>query len=186
MLARGEGIPEWAGLSYRASLAHNRPLESHKDAAMTLHNKRDLFAGLMFIAFGLVFVIVAQDYSMGTSRRMGPGYFPTILGALQLLLGLVVLVAAFMKVNRDDEPMTQTDWRGLGLIIGSVMLFAQLLPLAGFVVAAPLLLMVASLASPESSWRERIVLTLVLTIGTILVFRVGLEMRFPLLPPALT
>ncbi len=153
---------------------------------MTLHNKRDLFAGLLFIAFGLVFLIVAQDYSLGTSRRMGPGYFPTILGAMQLLLGIAVLVAAFLQVSRDDEPMTSTDWRGLGLIIGSVMLFAQLLPVAGFVVAAPVLLMVASLASPESSWRERVVLTLVLTVGTILVFRVGLEMRFPLLPPALT
>jgi hypothetical protein len=129
---------------------------------------------------------VAQDYSLGTSRRMGPGYFPTILGAMHLLLGIVVLVAAFLQVSRDDEPMASTDWRGLGLIIGSVMLFAQLLPVAGFAVAAPVLLMVASLASPESSWRERVVLTLVLTVGTILVFRVGLEMRFPLLPPALT
>ena len=153
---------------------------------MTLHNKRDLYAGLLFSAFGLVFLIIAQDYTLGNSRRMGPGYFPAILGAMQLGLGLLVLGMAFFKGNKDDEALEGTDWRGLGLIIGSVLLFAQLLPVAGFIVAAPVSLIFSSLASPESSWRERITLTLVLTAGTILVFRVGLEMRFPLLPPALT
>jgi hypothetical protein len=144
---------------------------------MTLHNKRDLYAGLLFSAFGLVFLIIAQDYTLGNSRRMGPGYFPAILGALQLGLGLLVLGMAFFKGNKDDEALEGTD---------CVLLFAQLLPVAGFIVAAPVSLIFSSLASPESSWRERITLTLVLTAGTILVFRVGLEMRFPLLPPALT
>jgi len=153
---------------------------------MTLYNKRDLLSSLMFIGFGLLFLIYAQDYNMGTTRRMGPAFFPTILAILQIGLGLLIGILAFIKANTDEEPIHSTDWRGLGLIAGSVFLFAQLLPVAGFVIAAPLLILLGSLASPESSWRERILMTLILTVGCILVFRIGLEMRFPIWPPSLS
>ncbi|MFM1826658.1 MAG: hypothetical protein RLY67_39 [Pseudomonadota bacterium] len=153
---------------------------------MTLYNKRDLLASLMFVGFGLLFLIYAQDYNMGTTRRMGPAFFPTILAILQIGLGLFIGILAFARSNTDDEPIHATDWRGLGLIVGSVFLFAQLLPVAGFVIAAPLLILLGSLASPESSWRERILMALILTVGCILVFRIGLEMRFPIWPPSLS
>ena len=62
---------------------------------MKIKAPRDFWAGLMFIAFGLGFLIVSQNYSMGTAVRMGPAYFPTILGGLLAFLGLIVLGQSF-------------------------------------------------------------------------------------------
>jgi hypothetical protein len=86
---------------------------------MKITNGKDFWAGLMFVAFGLAFVWKAQDYAMGTSVRMGPAYFPTMLGGLLAILGAVVLFRAF--VSKIDNPLQVFPfklWRiaaGLGL-----------------------------------------------------------------------
>lgn len=149
---------------------------------MSLTNRRDLCAGLLFLAFGLGFLIYAQDYSLGNSRRMGPAFFPSLLAVVQIILALVVIGLATVKQNTDDEAIPQTDLRGMGLVLASVLLFAQLLPLVGFALATPVLVVMSALASPESSWKERIWLAIVLTIGCILVFKVGLEMPLKVWP----
>ena len=149
---------------------------------MSLTNRRDLYAGLLFLAFGLGFLIYAQDYSLGNSRRMGPAFFPSLLAVVQIILALVVIGLATVKQNTDDEAIPQTDLRGMGLVLASVLLFAQLLPLVGFALATPVLVVMSALASPESSWKERIWLAIVLTIGCILVFKVGLEMPLKVWP----
>ncbi len=149
---------------------------------MSLTNRRDLYAGLLFLAFGLGFLIYAQDYSLGNSRRMGPAFFPSLLAVVQIILALVVIGLATVKQNTDDEAMPQTDLRGMGLVLASVLLFAQLFPLIGFALATPVLVVMSALASPESSWKERIWLAIVLTIGCILVFKVGLEMPLKVWP----
>ncbi len=149
---------------------------------MSLTNRRDLYAGLLFLAFGLGFLIYAQDYSLGNSRRMGPAFFPSLLAVVQIILALVVIGLATVKQNTDNEAMPQTDLRGMGLVLGSVLLFAQLLLLVGFALATPVLVVMSALASPESSWKERIWLAIVLTVSCILVFKVGLEMPLKVWP----
>ena len=149
---------------------------------MSLTNRRDLYAGLLFLCFGIGFLLYAQDYSLGNSRRMGPAFFPTILAVVQIALAVVVIGLAYVKQNADDEPMPQTDLKGMGLVLASVLLFAQLLPLVGFALATPVLVMMSALASPESSWKERIWLAIILTISCILVFKVGLEMPLKVWP----
>ncbi len=152
---------------------------------MKLSHIQDLFAGGLFVLAGVAFLWAGQDFEIGTARNMGPAYFPSLLAVLQLLLGLAVLVSAFQTQDLPSEPLAPTDWRGLLLICGSVVLFSQLLPLAGFLVAGPLLVLLASLATPETPMRHRLLLAVGLTAFCVLVFRVGLDMRFPLLPPGL-
>ena len=149
---------------------------------MSLTNRRDLYAGLLFLFFGIGFLLYAQDYSLGNSRRMGPAFFPTILALVQIAMAVVVIALAYVKQNADDEPMPQTDLKGMGLVLASVLLFAQLLPLVGFALATPVLVVMSALASPESSWKERVWLAIVLTISCILVFKVGLEMPLKVWP----
>ena len=149
---------------------------------MSLTNRRDLYAGLLFLFFGVGFLLYAQDYSLGNSRRMGPAFFPTILAVVQIALAVVVIALAYVQQNADDEPMPQTDLKGMGLVLASVLLFAQLLPLVGFALATPVLVVMSALASPESSWKERIWLAIILTISCILVFKVGLEMPLKVWP----
>ena len=149
---------------------------------MSLTNRRDLYAGLLFLVLGVGFLIYAQDYSLGNSRRMGPAFFPTLLAIIQIVMALLVLVLAFARQNADEEPMAATDFKGMGLILASVLVFAQALPIVGFAVATPILVMLSAMASPESTWKERIWLAIILTISCILVFRVGLEMPLKVWP----
>ncbi|HTQ74697.1 MAG TPA: tripartite tricarboxylate transporter TctB family protein [Burkholderiales bacterium] len=94
---------------------------------MKITNGKDFWAGVMFIAFGLAFMYKSQDYAMGTSVRMGPAYFPTVLGGLLAVLGAVVLFRAF--VSKIDNPLRVfpfTWWRGAaGLVLGVVAYYTQ-------------------------------------------------------------
>ena len=65
---------------------------------MKITNGKDFWAGVMFLGFGLGFMIVAiNNYAMGSAVRMGPAYFPTMLGALCAILGAAVLLRAFFS-----------------------------------------------------------------------------------------
>ena len=64
---------------------------------MKIRNQKDFWAGVMFLAFGLAFAIVARNYQMGTAVRMGPAYFPTVLSGLMALLGLIILLRSFVS-----------------------------------------------------------------------------------------
>src|SRR5215467_4748226 len=97
------------------------------EGCMKITNGKDFWAGVMFVAFGLAFMYVAQNYAMGTSVRMGPAYFPTVLGGLLAVLGAVVLFRAF--VSRIDNPLNVfpfTFWRvAAGLVLGVIAYYTQ-------------------------------------------------------------
>jgi hypothetical protein len=113
---------------------------------------------------------------------MGPAFFPTLLAVIQIVIALTVLVLAFARQNEDPEAIPASDFKGMLLVLASVALFAMLLPTVGFALAAPALVMMSALASPESTWKERIGLAIGLTISCILVFKVGLEMPLKVWP----
>ena len=152
---------------------------------MRIYNRRDFYAGIMFVLIGAFFGLYAQDYSMGTANRMGPGYFPTLLSGIMLFLGLMVLIMAFLP-KETQEPPEKTDWRGFGLVLVSVGGFALLLPVAGFLIAVCFLVFLAAAASEESNKKETVILAIVLAIVGITVFGYGIELQFPILPPAFT
>jgi hypothetical protein len=144
---------------------------------MRIYNRRDFNAGLLFMAIGAYFAIYAQEYSLGTANRMGPGYFPT-------LLAVIVFVMAFLKVE-EQEPPEATDWRGILLVLGAVLSFAMLLPIAGFLISVLVLVGLAGAASKESKPKETAILAVALVIFAIAVFGYGLELQFPIIPPML-
>jgi len=94
---------------------------------MRITNGKDFWAGLMFVAFGLAFMWKAQDYAMGTSVRMGPAYFPTVLGGLLAVLGAAVLFRAFVtKVENPLHVFPFKAWRLVaGLALGAVAYYTQ-------------------------------------------------------------
>jgi hypothetical protein len=94
---------------------------------MKITNGKDFWAGLMFVAFGLAFMWKAQDYAMGTSVRMGPAYFPTMLGGLLAILGAAVLFRAFVsKIENPLQVFPFKLWRiAVGLALGVVAYYAQ-------------------------------------------------------------
>jgi hypothetical protein len=86
---------------------------------MHIKNGRDFWAGLMFLGFGLGFMAVAQNYPMGSAVRMGPAYFPTVLGGMLAVLGGMVLFRAF--VSKFAHPLKVFTFRPL-LLVASIVI----------------------------------------------------------------
>ncbi|MCZ0962624.1 tripartite tricarboxylate transporter TctB family protein, partial [Paracoccus benzoatiresistens] len=84
-------------------------------------DQTDIAAGLFFMALGGFFGWQALQMEIGTSLRMGPGYFPIVLSGLLFLLGAVILFKAFGRP--DDEPFGRIAWRGILFILPAPIFF---------------------------------------------------------------
>lgn len=136
--------------------------------------RQDLIGGLVAVAFGLFAGYTASAYPMGSLLRMGPGFFPVGLAGLIVLLGLVLIVAAFRP--RPQGQRIDVRLRPLLMIGLGVSLFALLLERAGLLPATLVLVLVSSLA--ESPWRPKraVILAIAMTALVYLVFITALQM----------
>jgi Tripartite tricarboxylate transporter TctB family len=157
---------------------------------VNIKSQKDFFAGLMFIIIGAAFAIGAYSYSMGEGARMGPGYFPRLLGALLAILGCVVLFKAMTVATPDGDKVGSIAWKPLFCIIGANILFgicigglpAIKLPALGMMVGIYVLTFVASLAAEQYKPVEVFILATVLAIISYLAFIVLLNLQFPVWP----
>jgi hypothetical protein len=191
---------------------------------LSIKSKPDLVSGVFFVIVGALVVVLAGDYNPGTAARMGPGYFPRLLGALLMLIGLGVTVFSLKRSTLDPEnaafPMRKVliivaacfafwvvlalrgKWGVTGLdlpmvvllvmcffasrelfwVLASIAVFAFLLQPAGLVIASAALIIIASLASHEFTWKATTVNFVVLTAMCWAVFAKGLSLQFPVWP----
>ncbi len=142
-----------------------------------LRDNQDFWAGVMLIAVGATALVIARNYPFGTSLRMGPGYFPTVLSSILALFGLWFVAKAFRSTEKIE-----TGWslRALVVIPLSLVLFGILMNYAGFVPALVVLIFGSALASDEFKLVEVVLLTIGLTIGCVAVFIWGLGLPYPL------
>jgi len=152
---------------------------------MAIKNQKDFWAGLMFMLVGAGFAAGALNYSFGSSARPGPAYFPFGLGILTALLGLFEIIKA-MTVKSSEGDIGAWPLRQMFIILGGIVLFGLLLPKLGLVVALPVMIFVASMASGEFHLKEVIISCVVLTLFSWLVFIKGLGLTIPLIPAFLT
>jgi hypothetical protein len=148
---------------------------------MKIKNQKDFWAGVMFVAFGLFFAGFGTQYTFGTGARMGPGYFPTILGLLLGLLGLAIAIGGLSPKASEDK-VDQFSWSTLLLVLGSVVLFGVLLQPLGVVVSIFVLVVISSFASHEFHWKSAVINALVLIAMSYGVFVWALKLQFPLWP----
>ena len=154
---------------------------------MKIKAMKDFNAGLMFMAFGLLFVGVAKGwfggngYPMGTAVRMGPAYFPMILGGITFLLGAITFVKSFIVPGEDPSP---TQWRPLVWIIGAVIVFSLIVgPFnGGLIVASIAIVILAAYGGFEFKPVETMVSSVVLTAACVGIFHYGLGLPFKLFP----
>lgn len=152
---------------------------------MKVRNQKDFWSAVMFVVFGVLFIVWSTEYQFGTTQRMGPGYFPTILGILLVFLGILVGLPTF-KHDSQETHVEKIGWRGLLVVLGAVILYALLLPRLGFVVSMATLVILSAMASREFTWKAALLSTVVLGLFSYLVFVKGLELQFPVWPPFLT
>jgi Tripartite tricarboxylate transporter TctB family len=160
-------------------------------------SQKDFFAGLMFIVIGLAFAIGAYEYPMGDSSKMGPGYFPKVLGYILAALGCLVMYFSFTSKAPDGDRIGAWAWRPLGWILLANFVFGALLgglkmgssvvvPQMGLVVAIYALVLIASRAAKEYKFWPSLVSATVLALGCYLVFPVLLKLQLPVWPAFLS
>jgi hypothetical protein len=147
---------------------------------MNIKSPKDFWAGLMFMGIGLFFVAWAlTHYQMGTAVRMGPAYFPTVLGGMLAALGLMVLLESFAI---EGPPVPTFHFKPLLLISFGCVVYGYTMKPLGLVIATALLVFITAYGGHEFKWKEVLILYVVLIIFSVLVFVKGLTLPFPLWP----
>jgi hypothetical protein len=161
---------------------------------MKIKSQKDFFSGLLFMVAGIAFAWGATSYTIGEGARMGPGYFPLVLGILLTVIGLFVTFEAMVVETEDGEKIGKAAWKPLFFIIASNVVFGICLggipkigiPALGLIVGIYALTFIASMAGEEHNNKEVAVLATVLAIGSYLAFIVLLKLQFPVWPSFLT
>jgi putative tricarboxylic transport membrane protein len=143
-----------------------------------IRNNRDFWAGVMLIATGVAALLIARDYPFGSAFRMGPGFFPSVLGGVLALFGLVLLVRGFRS---DQQIVGGWSLRALVVLPLSFVLFGVLMDHAGFLPALAVLIFGSAAAGSEFKFKEVVLLTAVLTLLSVAIFIWGLGLPYPLL-----
>ncbi len=152
--------------------------------SMGIRNSKDFWSGVLFAASGLFFIVFAQEHALGTAARMGPAYFPTLLGSLLVFLGVIIALIGLLKAPPAGESgkIEPFQWKLLGLILGSVVLFSFVLEFLGLIISTALMIAVASLADRTSKWKETIVMIVILNAIVYVAFVYGIGMQVPVWP----
>ncbi len=161
---------------------------------MRIKSQKDFFAGLMFLVAGIAFAWGATNYTIGEGARMGPGYFPLMLGSILAFIGVVVIFEAMVVETEDGEPIGHFAWKPLVFIILANVVFGIMIggipkigiPAMGLIVGIFALVFVASLAGDEFKAKEVLILSIALAILSYCAFILLLNLQFPVWPSFLT
>lgn len=161
---------------------------------MHIKSQKDFFCGLMFMGLGLAFAWGASTYNVGTGARMGPGYFPLMLGILLAVIGAVVTFTALVVETEGGGKIGKIAWQPLVFIIAANVVFGVLLagvpafgiPAFGMIIAIYALVFISSMA--EAGWKVKntFILATVLAVGSYLAFVLALKLQFPVWPSFIT
>ncbi len=161
---------------------------------MGIKSQKDFFSGLMFMIVGIAFAWGATNYKIGDSARMGPGYFPLMLGVLLGVLGAVITFKSMVVETVDGEKVGSWAWKPLFFIICANLMFGLMLgglpsikfPAFGLIIAIYALTLIAALAGDEFKIKEVLVLATVLAVMSYLAFILLLKLQFPVWPAFIT
>ena len=157
---------------------------------MKIKSQKDFFAGLMFMCVGVAFAWGATTYNVGTGARMGPGYFPLMLGILLALIGSLIAFKATVVETVDGDKIGKWAGKPLFFILAANFTFGILLaglpsfgiPAMGLIVGIYALTFVASLAGNEFNAKAVFILATVLAVGSYVAFVWALKLQFPVWP----
>jgi hypothetical protein len=156
-----------------------------KEEKLRIRNFKDFYTGLLFMLFGVAFTWGATRYALGKAAKMGPGYFPLILGGLLTILGVIVFIRSLVR-DSEEGRVDRIALKPMVLMFGSIAAFALLLRSAGLVVSIFAIILISSLASRESRFWETLISAIVLCAASLAVFVYGLNLQIPVWPIFMT
>jgi len=144
-----------------------------------IRHPKDFWSGVLFMAIGLFAIFYGMKYTLGSAARMGPGYFPRILGILLILIGAILALRSF---RLQGPPLPRWKWRPTVVVLGSVVLFGAIVQWAGIALSTVILIVGSSAASPEFRPREALIVGVLLAALAVGVFVIGLKLQLPIWP----
>ena len=144
---------------------------------LRIKSPQDFGAGLLFMLIGGAGLFFGRDLSFGTNRAMGPGYFPTIISVLIVLIGLIIAFKALIVTGPRVEAVRP---RPVLLLLGSLLAFALLINVLGVAISAVVLVLLAAYARPDVNLLETLVFGVVISAVIILLFVYGLGQPLPI------
>ncbi len=161
---------------------------------MGIKSHKDFWAGIMFLVVGVAFAWGATTYNVGTGARMGPGYFPLMLGVVLAGLGAIETIKALVVGKPGGDLIGKWAWRPICYILGANLAFGILLgglpsiklPAMGMIAAIYALTIIASLAGEKFRLREVLILATILAVGSYLAFIMLLKLQFQVWPAFIT
>ena len=146
---------------------------------MRISAPKDFWSGLMFIAFAAVALLSARGYSLGSVGKMGPGYFPLLLGIVLVLIGAILVARSFAIAG---EPVGKIGVFPLAIVALAVCLFAVSIEPLGVVIALVVVTVLSALASREFRLLDVSLLAAALAAFAVGVFVYGLRLSLPVWP----
>ena len=157
---------------------------------MRIKSQKDFFSGLLYAVIGISFAIGATNYTIGDGARMGPGYFPIMVGTLLAVIGAFVMFQALVVETPDGDKIGSWAWRPLvmviianfafGILLGGVPTFG--IPAMGLIVAIYVMIILAALAGTEFKLVEVLIQATILAAGSYFAFVKGLNLQFQVWP----
>ena len=152
--------------------------------ASIVRHPKNFWIGIIFLFFGLAAIYLIGDNEMGSAGRMGPAYFPTVLGGLLALVGLGGIIRSFIGQRSEAHDAIGTfHIRDIVIVLGAVVLFGLLMRGAGLAVAAFVLVLLSSYASKQFKLRDALLLAVGLAIFSVLLFVKLLGLPMPIIGP---
>ena len=161
---------------------------------MKIKSQKDFFSGVMFTVVGVAFAWGASTYNVGNGARMGPGYFPLLLGVVMALIGVGIMFSGLTVETEDGEKIGKWAWKQVIYILGANLAFGVLLgglpsigvPAMGLIIGIYALVLIASLAGSEFNFKKVLVLATVLAIGSYVAFIWALKLQIQVWPTFIT
>ena len=150
--------------------------EGSRKMKIELRNNKDFWAGLMLIAIGAASIFIARGYPFGSTMRMGPGYFPSLLGGILALFGIYVLI---IGLRRGEKITVHCSARALIVLPLSLVAFGVLMTYAGFIPAMAVLIFGSACAGQDFKFVEILLLTVILTGLSVVIF-MGTRLAIPI------
>jgi hypothetical protein len=146
---------------------------------MHIRAPKDFWSGIMFLAFAATALLTARGYALGSAGRMGPGYFPAMLGWVLALVGAILVGRSFAVTG---EAVARIHPVPLLAIAAGVVLFGVLIEPLGLVIALMVSTLMACLAGGQRRGLEIAALCVAMAVFSVGLFVLALRLPLPVWP----
>jgi hypothetical protein len=142
-----------------------------------LARNKDFWSGVMLILIGGAAMVIAREYRFGSAGRMGPGFFPIILGGILVAFGICLIAKGLRGAEKIQARLS---FRALVLPPLALVLFGLFVERAGFIPALVVLIFGSAASGRAFRIKDVLLLTVTLVVGAVALFIWGLGLPYPL------